>query len=60
MKLLCVLLTAGLSVAATINSTGSVLVAENATTTIKNGSSVANPSAFATIVEVNLQRRSFP
>jgi len=58
MKLISVLLAAGSVGATIINSTGSVLVTENATATIKNGSSVANPSAFATTIEVNLQRTS--
>jgi hypothetical protein len=39
-----------------INSTGSVLVTENATTTLANGSSVANPAAFATTISLNIQR----
>lgn len=46
----------GVSLATVINSTGSVIATENATTTAGNGSSVPNPSAFATAVQVNLQR----
>ena len=52
------LLTVGFSLAATINSTGSVLTTENATTTVKNGTPVANPSAFATTISIDLQRMS--
>ncbi|RFU23652.1 hypothetical protein B7463_g12686, partial [Scytalidium lignicola] len=37
-----------------INSTGSVIVGENATVTSNNGSSVANPSAFATSIDFNV------
>ncbi|KAH8821859.1 glycoside hydrolase family 1 protein [Xylogone sp. PMI_703] len=33
-----------------INSTGSVVAGENATVTVKNGSQVANPAAFATSI----------
>lgn len=51
-------LTAGFSLAQNVNSTGSVLASENATTTVNNGSSVANPSAFATSINIDVQRTS--
>lgn len=52
------LLAPGLSLATTANPTGSVIAKENATTTVSNGSSVPNPSAFATTVSIDLKRES--
>lgn len=55
------LLAPGLSLATPAKPTGSVMAKENATTTVKNGSSVPNPSAFATAVSIDLKRESrFP
>jgi hypothetical protein len=57
MKPLLLFLAAGISVSAQINSTGSVVAGQNATTTLNNGSTVSNPSAFSTSIEINLQRK---
>jgi hypothetical protein len=57
MKSLLLFLAAGISVSAQINSTGSVVAEQNATTTLNNGSTVSNPSAFSTSIEINLQRK---
>jgi hypothetical protein len=57
MKSLLLFLAAGISVSAQINSTGSVVAGQNATTTLNNGSTVSNPSAFSTSIEINLQRK---
>jgi hypothetical protein len=51
------LLAARFSVAAGPSATGSVIVQENATTTASNGSAVANPSAFATTISIDLKRK---
>jgi hypothetical protein len=56
LSFISILLTAGLSLAANINSTGSVLATENATTTVNNSYSLANPSAFATSINIDVQR----
>ncbi|KIN06302.1 glycoside hydrolase family 1 protein [Oidiodendron maius Zn] len=53
---IALLLSPSISLAADPNATGSVIVQENATTTASNGSSVANPSAFATTISIDLKQ----
>lgn len=55
---IALLLSPSISLAADPNATGSVIVQENATTTASNGSSVANPSAFATTISIDLKRKN--